>query len=112
MALELYLSGSVNDIDLDTAIDFDMIEEHSKNLIIKLSQISLVPSKTNLVTVPESPQVLPFDQLGRPAEEKHPRSLCAKYHQRHGRVQLLARLHKHDSCRQSWHHSTQRRKCL
>ena len=49
-------------VDLDTLIDFDEMEKRSKDLIIRLSKISLVPSsKPSIITVPKSPQVLPKD---------------------------------------------------
>ena len=44
--LELQLNGVVDDVDLDTPIDFDKIEEQSKNLIITFSQLK-IPSSTN-----------------------------------------------------------------
>ena len=44
--LELQLNGVVDDVDLDTPIDFDKIEENSKNLIITFSQLK-IPSSSN-----------------------------------------------------------------
>ena len=44
--LELQLNGVVDDVDLDTPIDFDEIEEKSKNLIITFSQLK-IPSSSN-----------------------------------------------------------------
>ena len=44
--LELQLNGVVDDVDLDTPIDFDKIEEQSKNLIITFSQLK-IPSSSN-----------------------------------------------------------------
>ena len=45
-SLELQLNGVVDDIDLDTPIDFDQIEENSKNLIITFSKLK-IPSSSN-----------------------------------------------------------------
>ena len=45
-SLELQLNGVVDDIDLDTPIDFDQIEENSKNLIITFSKLR-IPSSSN-----------------------------------------------------------------
>ena len=44
--IELQLNGVVDDVDLDTPIDFDEIEEKSKNLIITFSQLK-IPSSSN-----------------------------------------------------------------
>ena len=44
--LELQLNGFVDDVDLDTPIDFDEIEENSKKLIITFSKLK-IPSSSN-----------------------------------------------------------------
>ena len=45
-SLELQLNGVVDDVDLDTPINFDEIEENSKKLIILFSQLK-IPSSSN-----------------------------------------------------------------
>ena len=45
-SLELQLNGVVDDVDLDTPIEFDKIEENSKNVIITFSKLK-IPSSSN-----------------------------------------------------------------
>ena len=43
-SLKLQLNSVVDDVDLDTPIDFDKIEENSRNLIITFSQLKIPSS--------------------------------------------------------------------